>query len=348
MNRLKGIDSLRFVLAVWVALHHCGKPSITPLLGTNSPFSKAIEFFYANSVCGEFAVLVFFVISGFCIHYPFRHGERPNLWIFYPRRHIRILLPCFMAIVYAAYVGVPYLPPERSVLWSIVCEEVYYTIYPLFLLARKKLSWKYIFIVTGTLSTILLPIMKPIHYHGFGDFLNPVFAFPVWLLGAKIAEEIDPLLETKAPLSRSKMWLWRLAIFALSVSARILNEFHINYAYTLNIMAVPVYFWIRHEIVYMQANKPPAILEWGGKWSYSIYLVHSAAAWMMANQIRNQSGKVLEWCLYFSSVLAVCYIFYLLIEKPSHHLARRMRNIYKKPDAVPDAEHKSDAGAGQA
>jgi peptidoglycan/LPS O-acetylase OafA/YrhL len=68
---------------------------------------------------------------------------------------------------------------------------------------------------------------------------------------------------------------------------------------------------------------PSTLLEWGGKWSYSLYLTHLTSyavydRWYHLPYL----GHVLSWFLHLTWVLAVAYGFYLLVEKPSHLLAR--------------------------
>jgi peptidoglycan/LPS O-acetylase OafA/YrhL len=69
-ERIKGFDSLRFVLAAWVVFGHFG---FFPLLGFNqfSPSGRLAFAVYNNIVSAPAAVIVFFVISGF-IHHPYR------------------------------------------------------------------------------------------------------------------------------------------------------------------------------------------------------------------------------------------------------------------------------------
>src|SRR4051812_16239854 len=93
-DRLKGLDSIRFVCALWVALNHVGF--------FNRAASPLPHFFQAAIgvlVNGPAAVIAFFVISGFCIHYPFRHGGSPFVPEYFCRRFIRIGIPMVIAMV---------------------------------------------------------------------------------------------------------------------------------------------------------------------------------------------------------------------------------------------------------
>src|SRR5690242_18982998 len=98
--------------------------------------------------CGPAAVIVFFVISGFCIHYPFRGVERLQVSSFLARRYIRIGIPALAAMGLAGWTGVQALllkspsfaftldairhvnDGHTGLIWSLVCELIYYTCYP--------------------------------------------------------------------------------------------------------------------------------------------------------------------------------------------------------------------------
>jgi len=64
------------------------------------------------------------------------------------------------------------------------------------------------------------------------------------------------------------------------------------------------------------------VLAWAGLWSYSLYLVHAQAAdlWY-ALGVRNL-GPRLNWCGIILGSLVGAYALYLVVERPSHRLAR--------------------------
>ncbi len=315
---------------------HCGIYAFPAAIANLPIVGQPLHYMYIHIVAGEAAVLGFFVISGFCIHYPFRNGKRPNLWIYYPRRHIRILIPCFSAFVIAALIGVSLYPFDKSNLWSVVCEEVYYTFYPLFLAFKHKTSWRVVIPIAYFLALMVIAT-KPLapDFHSYGNLLNPVLGLPAWLLGAKLADQADVLIQ-KEPVSRRRIWLWRSSIYCLSVIAWMLNsETLIRYPVTLTLFSVPIYFWLRLEIPYMRMNHPPSFLEGAGSWSYSLYLLHVPLAYFILTRVPNlcDFSNPIKYVGFISAILLGCYAFYLLIEKPSHWLSRRFRNIYKT-DAV--------------
>src|SRR4051812_28868708 len=98
-RRVRGLDTIRFVLALWVVIGHVG---FLPLkVETTNMVVKVLLGIYGNLFSGPAAVIVFFVISGFCIHYPFRHKKRLSLVPYFSRRHLRIWLPIIAAVIVA-------------------------------------------------------------------------------------------------------------------------------------------------------------------------------------------------------------------------------------------------------
>ena len=78
-NHIAGLDSLRFVAALWVVFSHMGCFPLTEGIDRHNPVGFFIHAVYGNLFPGPAAVMVFFVISGFCIHFPFRDAPRFEL-----------------------------------------------------------------------------------------------------------------------------------------------------------------------------------------------------------------------------------------------------------------------------
>ena len=70
-QRVAGLDSIRAICAFWVVMGHIGAPPLLEGLDEANPIAKVVAGIYGNLWSGPAAVIVFFVISGFCIHYPY-------------------------------------------------------------------------------------------------------------------------------------------------------------------------------------------------------------------------------------------------------------------------------------
>ncbi|MDD2808228.1 acyltransferase family protein [Rhodoferax sp.] len=69
MNKIRGLDSIRALAALWVFLSHLGKPPLPDyfLAFGNTTFINLTQSALGVLFNGVTAVMVFFVISGVCI-----------------------------------------------------------------------------------------------------------------------------------------------------------------------------------------------------------------------------------------------------------------------------------------
>ena len=312
-SRVRGLDSLRFVLASWVVLGHFAGG-----LDSGPWIARGI---YNNLFNGQAAVIVFFVISGFCIHYPYRHGERFNPAPYYSRRYVRILVPMAAAIAIGQVAGTPLPLFQDSILWSLLCEEIYYALYPLLISLKRRIGWKVLLGATFACSLVVIfsePSAKD--YQSYGSGLNWLLGLPCWLMGCLLAER-----QVKAEISPLGISHWRGGALLLASLASVLR-FHtpVGYPWTLNLFAIYALFWLEQEITFFRDETPPRVTEWAGKWSYSLYLVHVPSAAVFALLCKDRLDTDLRWTALMGFVYCTCYVFYLVIEKPSHDLARRL------------------------
>ena len=337
MNRIKGIDTIRFVCAIIVVIGHIGIPS-PDLTGLANPsVERLLKAVIGCLFNGPAAVIAFFVISGFCIHFPFRSGERAmDIAAFYSRRLIRICIPAICAVALCLQFGVELKPPLFGVFWSILCELIYYLIYPALLILRRKFIWNQLIIVSCVLAFCLsithLDDLRRVgnNYGGLG-YMTWVIGLPCWLLGCWLAENYARFPR----LSTGMIWLVRTGIFAFSVALR-LAKFHVpsvaaSNVFTLTAFAFPVCIWIGLEIVYFQSRKPAAVLERLGEWSYSLYIIHPVAPAIFLSMYAVPTSSIWWQPAQIIISLLFSYAFYLAIEKPAHKLAVYVSRQFASP-----------------
>src|SRR5882724_9605878 len=192
-DRVSGLDSIRFVCAMWVFFGHGAAPPLVDALGRDSHIALVVRGLYNNIWSGLSAVIVFFVISGFCIHYPFAEtSKRLNLLEFYSRRFFRLLIPVAVAIPLSHALGVKLLLFQESVLWSLLAELIYYVIYPALLAARHACrSWTPIILGSYVVSyAIVLTNPRTVDFTSYGMALCWLAGLPCWLLGCALAESV--------------------------------------------------------------------------------------------------------------------------------------------------------------
>jgi peptidoglycan/LPS O-acetylase OafA/YrhL len=317
-QRVKGLDALRFVLAMWVVFGHVGLP---PVDESERTVARAV---YHNIISGPAAVIVFFVISGFCIHFPYRNGRSLDLLSFYARRHIRILVPVAVASMIAAPLGIKLALLSDSILWSLLCEEIYYTIYPFLRLLAARVGFGVLFSLTLVLSYVVaFTLPNDGNYPSYHWGLNWVLGLPCWLLGCMLAESCELARRSSIPTSR-RIWYWRLTVWGLSVVCSVLR-FHtqVTYPYTLNLFAIVAAVWLRYEIRVADAQGA-SWLEPAGRISYSIYLMHlqANAIWKWFRQEPHPTSTAV-WIVQIAFILLVSGVFFLSVEWPAHALARK-------------------------
>jgi peptidoglycan/LPS O-acetylase OafA/YrhL len=349
-RRFPILDALRIFLAFWVTMMHFGVFPLFAGVDTASRLGRFLEHAWSSINFGTPAVIGFFVISGFCIHLPFRHDERLSVGRYYARRYIRILLPVSAALIITRLFGDrhPIIGQHsilwNSVLWSLFCEEIYYAVYPLALLVRKRFGWRVLLAPTFLIGAILAAIRPEVlDGSALGTIEAAVILYPVWLLGCILAEQSDNL---PALDSARVIWFWRfLAWFGSWLGEMIYFKGHIPLTLVLLCFGVLAYFWIKKEIAYSEHHQPWAWLVSAGLWSYSLYLIHIPAMSLLSKLSVPNIGYILNWCAGFAFILALSYLFYLVVELPSHRLARRF-TVVTGPG--PNASLHAIAGVGQA
>jgi len=327
----KGIDSLRFILALIVLLSHFKDPFATRLIASPSHAVRVLGYFLDQAFDGTAAVIAFFIISGFVIHYPNKSGIRSvkKFWI---RRFVRIFLPLF--IIYLA--GIKFGHPDKAVVWSLICELVYYAIYPF--MVKIKLSWYHKFLIAYAIAAVFIIIgghndfaslfkQADSKYHGYywqlGSFLTWIVGLPVWLLGVLLAEHIDKLQS----ISFNKVLLYRIIVIVLSCFCTLAKVYlFTSYIVSMNLLALLIYKWLQAETVYFKSRQPNALLEKMGKFSYSLYLCHPIIYLVLGFWLSN---TFITYPILIIATIFISWLFYLAVERPAHLLAIR---IAKKVD----------------
>lgn len=320
MKRLAGLDSIRFVSALIVVLGHYGPP---PVFG-NAPETALIKIVHGIQALlfnGPAAVIVFFILSGLVIHYPYYHGKKFNLREFYLQRYIRIGIPMAVVALIAFMVS---RMEDIGIFWSLYAELIYYTLYPLIVFLKEKFGLKQLIGVTYVIGLVLvftLPYEDTNAYVDLGNYFTWIVGLPCWLLGVYLAEKVP----AHSNVSFQKITVLRMVIFAFSVVLRFV-KFHteITNMITLNLFAFIVCFWLLEEVKYYRSKSPVKFLENAGAWSYSLYICHVLVATFIQRMLFPEQTFT-HWFLLISGILLISYIFYRIVEKPSHYLAKKAK-----------------------
>jgi peptidoglycan/LPS O-acetylase OafA/YrhL len=343
VTRVRGLDSIRFICAITIVVFHFGIVPQKVFGDDPHGLVVVVRGILGSLFNGPAALIVFFVISGFGIHFAFRNDLTVDVRSFYSRRLIRISGPALIALAIWTLLGIKFEPQGPGPFWTVTCEAEYYLLYPVLLSLRRQFGWWPLILVGqifayGLALSHLPDIEKLAGGYPAFEWWNWVMGLPCWLTGCWLAESFNRFPQPSA----SMIWLARAGIFWVSVVLNFLRfhggSVYLTAPFTLNLFAVLACLWLGLEIAYRKKKPAPRILEWAGNWTYSIYLVHPTIprvlpmiAWV--HPVFTSSGISF---IALSGSLVLAYTFHLAIEAPFYRLAIRVgrRLQTKRPEAA--------------
>lgn len=309
-----------------MAFSHGLYPKITQGIDKAEFTGWFINGVYTSIFCGPAAVIVFFLISGFCIHYPYKDNWGKFYSIpFLTSRLVRISGPIAVVSLIYPFLKIDIKSFYNLLGWSIVCEIFYYSFYPfLRSLIHTKNGWikLYLYSTIPTFASFLIFPLNLVNYPGVGPIYVLFLGLPCWLLGAILVYEI----KTDTTPSKKELYSYRFLIFSLAFSTHVLAlQEIIGHPFTLNFFGLACFFWLKKEICYYYNNPGILFLEKAGKSSYSLYLIHGLTL-QIANYIFHPSSiwansQLVQW----SILILTTYFFYISVEKPFHRLSRLLK-----------------------
>ena len=335
MNRLLGLDTIRFFAALWVVMRHGAMPPLTSGFGKGAIASQ-VDLAWRGAISGPAAVIVFFIVSGFCIHLPYANGKPFDLGEYLIRRFVRLLLPMFVALtLWRLFHGMDDFGKDwlgGIPAWSIVAELVYYALYPFLRLVPRR-PWKTIFVLTFVGALVFASLAQSrtnINYPAWGYHLDWLLGLPVWILGVVLADSRIPL--PSPPTWR--IWTERgIAVFLGGLTTWLAWQRILGHHLTLNVLALFAVWWIRDELGYHRDHAPSPLFERLGLWCYSMYLTHPLALAIWASAPVPYFGHVADWGLKLSFTLLLAGVFHIVCERPAHQLAQRLARAWTSRQA---------------
>jgi peptidoglycan/LPS O-acetylase OafA/YrhL len=328
-SRIERLDSIRFIAALWVVFSHGALPDKSSF---SNPVGQFIGSFVGHSFDGASAVMMFFVISGLCIHLPYVRADHVSALNFLARRYIRIGIPLAAVLLIMAAAGGSASWRGHEVLWSIYAELIYYTLYPLLFFLARRLGWRVLIACSSAVSATLA-IMHPtyVNLQEFG-WLTWLWGLPVWLSGCALAEG---LRSNQTPHLPANVWWWRFAAWAFGILALVgawHSKIRIGLPISMLLFAAFAYFWLTKEIE--NQSRAWQWLERCGQAGYSLYLVHNILIGWILDHFPNATSLA-RFPLIWIAIGIATYTFYVLVEYPSHVLAKRAGRSFGAPTGRP-------------
>ena len=300
-RRLVGLDGIRGLAALFVVVNHIFLRAFPGYPADHAPF------WAGGFIYGRFAVVVFIVLSGFSLSVsPARAGWRlDGVSKFARRRAWRILPPYWAALVFSllmtwfvvAQPGWP-VPTAKSVavngllvqdvfaapspnraFWSIAIEAQLYVVFPLLILAMRRLN-AFAMVAAVAAPVLTLGILGAAHVRAATDLVNqytPDLAV-LFAIGVAAAGIL-----TTTERRRARPWHWFALALAVPVFALI--------AWKGSVWTIDNFFWVDMAfgpaigclLAAIATHRPKPLvrlldtrpLRRLGSFSYSLYLTHA-------------------------------------------------------------------------
>lgn len=374
ISYLRGLAALGVVLYhvrvdLWVGFNALNE---NPSLG--GFFAHSIAWLSLPTIFMSSGVMLFFVISGFCIHHPYAgsKGKKLDLQEYIVRRLFRIYPPYLVAILFAFVVqwlgyhygflksldgrdyqlSVPMLqnsfgsqPQCNPALWTIPVEVAFYLFFPLvyFGLRRSCLGTLAIGLAISLLA-IASSLLSPVQ----SSFLPYWFT---WIAGAALAEQ-----HKKRDLKQPPFWICILGLLFFLLG--LFCTWHVRASATLADVggstglitlsgalaygvAFSVLLWwsLMNQRVYrMLPSYLHRFLMYLGAVSYSLYLFHTPlfrlCGWMWTSYFGEKPINYLTTFPFVVVALIVAGIAYKCIEAPAHIAGRKLASAIKSRHAL--------------
>lgn len=353
LDFLRGVAALAVVLfhvrvALWVGLRAlAADPSVPVVNRLLAWLSVPLSFFGTT-------VMLFFIVSGFAIHWPYSAAATPmSIRPYAMRRLLRIYPPYLAAValtVVAEYIassfgsGLPsaagttlatvvmaqnYSPPIGQMagnpsLWSLPVEMEFYVLYPALLWAWRRFGTSRIVLFVSLVSGAAAVALAFGHEWTMGNFAK---YWILWVSGAVLAQQFR---EGTLPAWTRRLRLLLLATILVALAARAAGVPFGFEHFIWGLIYYLVTLWGLHQRDALR-HVAPRIKRIGlflGDISYSLYLVHFpvflvlGALWVAGF---GQKPVSLFVPLTASIVpIVVAYMMWRAIERPSQMIGKAL------------------------
>ena len=342
-----GADILRGVAILLVILYHAagaGNGFYVPWRGQVRDFSTMSPWQFLWSYpasLGWAGVALFFVLSGFCIHFSFLRAGRFDVRRFFWRRFWRIYPAYLVALVVFLIAGrTPVLTGPgafqlfthavflhnvshetffgiNGVFWSVAVEMQLYLLYPVLLWGRARFGLARCLAATGGLALGWLAVAGW-RWGVSGHFITPVLTLPLltwfdWTLGACVAERFHA-----GGALFARRWTWGTVLLTLFLASTLCKPLTVL-SFPLAAAASAVLLDGALQVAWSQRAWVTA-LEFVGLISYSLYLWHQPLIVPVVAWLTPWLGAVAAWGVFGAALAGGGWLSFRFLEQPGIRL----------------------------
>ncbi len=361
------IDFLRGISALVIVLFHVrvdlwvGCFAIANQPGSYSLFDRVAALLSIPIPFLDSAVMLFFIVSGFCIHYPYAASERSlELTSYSIRRFLRIYPPYLGAVLLALLIeGIihQYFQQEVSSLgtmlktvfmvqnygenagqlfsnvslWSLPVEVELYLVYPFFywLVMRWGMKLSMLFVGSVSISTLAMLLRTHLYDNSGNRVGHFAIYWLIWCAGALLAEWVK---QERVPQWRN--WLWSVmgltAILAIGVQLYDLFIGLQDLLWAGFYFTVTLWGFTRENPLGFLNTRLKKVLAMLGLISYSLYLIHSPffklCGFLWIDLFGSKPANFFIPLGFSLLSVLLAGVFYSYVEAPTHRLARKLAN----------------------
>jgi peptidoglycan/LPS O-acetylase OafA/YrhL len=336
--RLTSLDAVRGIASFIVVLCHIHGNLSDQLRErlSASMWARAVTLF----TNGDAAVIIFFMLSGYVLALPFfRHAQPPYLQFVW-KRFCRIYIPFAAAIIIAIFLY-PFDPPTlRAIIghflmvgtghnvkldvamWSLVYEMRISLVFPLLILLCRNTR---IAFVSAVIMLIVSTRILVAHADSSPFTVEPFWVTMIWTIRVMPYFIFGILLSKHAAIIKEHM-VMRGKVWLLLAPLIIFLFPHRGY---LSIRRDIIYDVAAALMIILALNAPSvarvlnrSVLQWLGRISYSLYLVHVPILTALFTRFAGQPIWLIAITGIVASLLAAT-VMHSLVEVPAIKLGQR-------------------------
>ncbi len=362
-GRIASLDSLRGVAALFVLFDHCALMFPERLSPRSPPWSGGswrdawswVDFTPLKLLfCGDQAVLIFFVLSGFVLALTFARNDAWSYRSYVVKRLCRIYLPFAAAILIAtalcalcaphavaglsgwfnAYWLQPLTPglvaghlamTDRSAfqeldicMWSLVVELRISILFPLIALSVGANWWA----ACGAALLVSAAALLGYHFHPHHDLVDAFGTFQyvyLFAFGAALAfhaGRVRRWVEGTPAVVRAGLWLLALSFVTYPAN----RHFGLFVCGAAAVLLMTLCFADSRAARVLGTRGPV----WLGRVSYSLYLLHVPVLMFVLHLLHGRAPLLVLVVAGATASLGVAELSYRFIETPAVKLGRRL------------------------